>query len=113
MSGSSINIPVQKPHYMAQRDFDQLKQKAVELEGVFLNTLLSQVSSSVDTEGPFGGGHAEETWRGMLATEHASEMARAGGIGLADSILRDLIVTQSSQNSNQYFQAPPAGAYKQ
>ncbi len=112
MAGSTLHIPVEKPHYMAQSDFNKLKEKATELEGVFLNTLLSQVSSSVDTEGPFGGGHAEETWRGMLATEHSNEMAQAGGIGLADSILRDLIVTQSSQNTNQYYQAPPAGAYK-
>lgn len=109
---STVNVPVQKPNYMPQATFDQLKSKAVELEGVFLTTLLSQVSSSVDTEGDFGGGYAEETWRGMMSTEHANEMARAGGIGLSDSILRDLIATQSRSSSQQYHPFPGAGAYQ-
>ncbi|MCZ4272695.1 rod-binding protein [Maritalea porphyrae] len=111
MAYSQIHIPVQRPAHMPEQAFNQLKSKAVELEGVFLNTLLSQVSSSVDTEGDFGGGYGEETWRGMQASEMANSMAQAGGIGLSDSILRDLIATQAASNSPQ-FTALPGGAYK-
>lgn len=111
MAYSTIHIPVERPAHMPEQTFNQLKNKAVELEGVFLNTLLSQVASSVDTEGPFGGGYGEETWRGMQASEFANNIARAGGIGLSDSILRDLIDTQAAV-SQQYAITPPAGAYQ-
>jgi len=111
MPYSQVHIPVQRPAHMPQQTFNQLKDKAVELEGVFLNTLLSQVSKSVDTEGPFGGGYGEETWRGMQAEQFASSMAEAGGIGLSDSILRDLIGKQAAQSVPQYS-TPPAGAYQ-
>ncbi|MGJ8527636.1 rod-binding protein [Maritalea sp.] len=110
MPYSKVHIPLERPAHMPERTFERLKQKAVELEGVFLNTLMSQISTSVETDGPFGGGHAEETWRGMMATEHANNMAQAGGIGLSDSILRDLIATQAT--TTNYQSIPAAGAYK-
>ena len=109
---STVHIPVEKPAYMPQRTFDQLKQKATELEGVFLTTLMSQVTSSANAQGQFGGGHAEETWRGMMATEQANEMAKAGGIGLSDSILRDLLSTQAASRSNQFHPVSSSGAYQ-
>ncbi|MFT6659583.1 rod-binding protein [Maritalea sp.] len=110
MAYSQIQIPVQRPTNMPEQTFNRLKEKAIELEGVFLNTLLSQVTSSVDTEGQFGGGYGEETWRGMQASEYANNMAQAGGIGLSDSILRDLIDTQAA--SSLQYPTPPAGAYQ-
>jgi len=111
MPYSQVHFPVQRPAHMPEQTFNQLKSKAVELEGVFLNTLLSQVASSVDTEGQFGGGYGEETWRGMQAQEFANSMAQAGGIGLSDSILRDLIATQAASSVSQYS-PPPGGAYQ-
>lgn len=74
-----------------------LREKAVELEGVFLNTLVSEMFKGLETDTSlFGGGHAEETWRGMMAEEYAAEMARAGGIGIADQMVAALIETQGS-----------------
>jgi len=75
---------------------DPLRARAEELEGVFLATLVGEMFKGQDAEGLFGGGHAEETWRGMLAEQYAAEMARAGGIGLADQIVSSLIEAQSA-----------------
>lgn len=89
---------------------DRLRKQAVELEGVFLNTLMKQMFSSLGTEGTFGGGFAEQTWRGMQAEQFAAVMAEAGGIGLADALLGDLLAIQES--APQFTPASPNGAYR-
>lgn len=79
--------------------YGRLHKQAVELEGVFLNTLMKEMFSSIDTsETSFGGGFAEETWRGMQAEQFASALAEKGGIGLADQLMSDLLRLQEATN---------------
>jgi flagellar protein FlgJ len=79
--------------------YEKLRKQAVELEGVFLNTLMKEMFSSIDTsETSFGGGFAEETWRGMQAEQFATALAEKGGIGLADQLLSDLLRLQEATN---------------
>lgn len=79
--------------------YDKLRKQAVELEGVFLNTLMKEMFSSINTdENAFGGGFAEETWRGMQAEQFATALAEKGGIGLADQLLSDLLRMQEATN---------------
>ena len=74
-----------------------LREQAKDLEGVFLNTLMKEMFSSLKTDqSAMGGGFGEETWRGMQAEQMADAMARAGGIGIADAILPDLIAAQEA-----------------
>ena len=75
----------------------QLRQQAQDLEGVFLNTLMKEVFASAKADQSVtGGGFGEETWRGMQAEQMADAMARAGGIGIADAVLPDLIAAQEA-----------------
>lgn len=75
----------------------RMRKQAEELEGVFLNTLMKEMFSSIQTDqSAFGGGFAEETWRGMQAEQFAAAMAEAGGIGLADAIVADLMRLQEA-----------------
>jgi flagellar protein FlgJ len=91
--------------------YEKLRQQAVELEGVFLNTLMKEMFSSLKTDtADFGGGFAEETWRGMQAEQFAGAMADAGGIGLAEALLPDLLALQENAQSSQI--PPLAGAYR-
>jgi flagellar protein FlgJ len=85
-AGNGLSSPAQMGHLRAQ---------AEELEGVFLNTLMKEMFSSLhsDTQA-MGGGFGEDTWRGMQAEQMADAVARAGGIGLADSIMGDLLRIQ-------------------
>lgn len=86
---------------------DKLRQQAHDLEGVFLNTLMKEMFSSIKTDDKdFGGGYAEETWRGMQAEQMSNAVANAGGIGLADSILSELLSMQESAQAPQ--QTPDA-----
>lgn len=91
ISGSSLS-PVRVGH---------LREQAEELEGIFLNTLMKEMFASLKTdESSMGGGFAEDTWRGMQAEQMADAIARAGGVGLADALLPDLIAAQeAAQNA--------------
>lgn len=75
----------------------RIRAQAEELEGVFLNTLVSQMFSSIDARGEFGGGFAEETWRSMQSEQIAGAMAQSGGIGLADQLVAELMKLQEAR----------------
>jgi flagellar protein FlgJ len=75
--------------------YEKMHKQAMDLEGVFLNTLMKERFSSIESdEKNFGGGFAEETWRGMQAEQFANAMAKQGGIGLADAMMGDLLRLQ-------------------
>jgi flagellar protein FlgJ len=79
--------------------YEKMHKQATELEGVFLNTLMKEMFSSIKAdEASFGGGFAEETWRGMQAEQFAGALAEQGGIGLADQLMGDLLRLQEATN---------------
>lgn len=74
-----------------------IRQQAEDLEGIFLNTLMKEMFASIESDSDaFGGGFAEETWRGMQAEQFAARLAEAGGIGLADAIVANLLAVQEA-----------------
>lgn len=89
---------------------ERIRQQATELEGVFLNTLMKEMMASIKTDGPFGGGFAEDTWRGIQAEQFADAMAGSGGIGLADAIMSNLL--QAQETSSPSPVPPLQGAYR-
>ena len=89
---------------------DRLRQQATDLEGVFLNTLVKQMFSGIDSKGQFGGGFAEETWRGMQAEQLATSISEAGGIGLADGIMGNMLDIQEASQAMKPTSLPQ-GAY--
>jgi len=73
------------------------RANAVDFEAMFLSTMFSQMFTSIDGEGPFGGGGAGGVWRSFLSDEYAKSFAKAGGIGLADSVYRSLLAQQEAR----------------
>ena len=63
---------------------------------MFLNSMFSQMFSGVN-EGPFSGGHAAKTWNSILTDEYAKTVAKSGGIGIADSVYKELIAQQEAR----------------
>ena len=68
----------------------KLRQASRDFEAHVLGALLQPMFEGLGQGGPFGGGSAEAQWRPMLVTEYGRVMARAGGLGLADSVLATL-----------------------
>lgn len=78
--------------------YGRLLKQARDYEGVFLNTLMKEMFSSIKTDQQsLGGGFAEETWRGMQAEQFSSILADQGGIGLAEQLMPTLLSMQETQ----------------
>jgi flagellar protein FlgJ len=77
---------------------EKAKQQAQEFESVFLSTVLAQMFSTLEEgSGPLGAeGAGGETWRSFLTDEYATQISKAGGIGIADQVMREIIAMQES-----------------
>ena len=67
----------------------RLGDAAKEFEGVFLGLLLKAMRGSVASGGLFKEGPDTQMYQGMFDQELGRSLAQAGGIGLAQMILRD------------------------
>ena len=67
---------------------------AEEFEAVFLSQMLSHMVAGIETDGPFGGGQAEEIYRSLLVNEYGRLTAAGGGVGIADQVMSEILRTQ-------------------
>ena len=72
----------------------QARKVAEDFEAFFLSQFIGNMFSGIKTDGPFGGGQGEEIFRSMLTQEYGKIMARNGGVGIADSVYREIIKRQ-------------------
>jgi Rod binding domain-containing protein len=75
----------------------QMRRAAEEFEAVFLAQMMAPMFEGIDTDGLGGGGIGEETFRPMLIEQYAQALSQAGGVGIAGSIVRELMRLQASQ----------------
>ena len=71
-----------RPHARAAEEFEAL------IAGEFAKLMLGTAG---DGSGPFGGGHAEGIYRGMMADHIGNAIAARGGIGVAPVVMDQLI----------------------
>jgi Rod binding domain-containing protein len=79
----------------------RMRHTAEEFESVFLNEMLSPMFEGLSTDGLGGGGVGEEMFRPMLIDRYAQAVTHAGGIGIADQIMRELTRMQANQTAAQ------------
>jgi len=72
------------------------RAKTQDFEAVFLNSMFGHMFAHVN-EGPYSGGEAAKTWRSFLTEEYSRNFAKAGGIGIADSVYKQLIAVQEAR----------------
>jgi peptidoglycan hydrolase FlgJ len=72
------------------------QKTAKDFEGVFLNSMFSQMMSSVKGEGPFGDTTGTGPWRAMLTDRFARNFAQKGGVGISSEVYRSLIMHQAA-----------------
>ena len=73
------------------------KRAAQEFEALFISEMLAPVFESIDTGGLFGGGQGEKIYRSLMVQEYGKAIAEAGGIGIADSVQREILKMQENQ----------------
>ncbi|WP_010219704.1 rod-binding protein [Sphingomonas sp. PAMC 26621] len=74
------------------------KQTAEKFEAVFLGQMTQLMMESVDVGDQFSGGHGEDMFRGVLAEKLGTAMAAKGGIGLAPTVMAQIIKMQGTDN---------------
>ena len=72
------------------------KAASQDFEAVFLNSMVSQMMTGIDGEGPFGGGGAS-VWRSFMTEEFSKSFAKAGGVGIAGQVYQTLLAQQEAQ----------------
>ncbi len=75
----------------------QAKRAAEEFEALFISEMLSPVFENLDTGGLFGGGQGEKIYRSLMVQEYGKAIAKAGGIGIADTVQREILRMQENQ----------------
>lgn len=75
----------------------RMRETAQAFEASFLSQMMKPMFEGLSTDGPFGGGQAEAQWRGFLVDAMAKQTVRAGGIGLADQVLAEMMRMQEQQ----------------
>lgn len=66
-------------------------------EAFFLTQMLEHMFKGVPTDGYFGGGYGEGVYRSLMLQEYGRVLSKAGGIGIADMVGRELIRLQEAQ----------------
>lgn len=79
----------------------RMRETAEQFEASFLAQMLKPMFEGISTDGPFGGGEAEGQWRSFMIDEMAKQTVRSGGIGLADTVVAEMIRMQAEQSPVQ------------
>ncbi|MFQ5786039.1 MAG: rod-binding protein [Alphaproteobacteria bacterium] len=82
------------PRFGQVRTADEARRVAGEFEAFFLSQVLDNMTASLPTDGPFGGGHAEGIYRSMTNQEYGKLFSRSGGYGIADAVYRQILRLQ-------------------
>ena len=72
------------------------RKSAEEFESFFLTQMLEPMFEGIKTDGYFGGGYGEGVFRSMMLQQYGRILAKAGGVGIADMVGRELMNIQES-----------------
>lgn len=70
----------------------RVKEAAQEFEAVFLSQMLATMTQELGGAGSVAGG--DDVYRDMFTKEVAKMISRSGGIGVADTILQEMLKAQ-------------------
>lgn len=76
---------------------EKMRETAQDFEAVFLSQMMKPMFEGIQTDGMFGGGQAEQMYRDLMVDEYGKSVSKAGGIGIADAVMREMIKMQEAQ----------------
>ncbi len=73
----------------------KLKKTAQDFESVFLEQAFDRLTANAGDSGPLGGGDSGgSVYRSMLVKEYAGQVVKSGGVGVSDSVYRQMLQMQ-------------------
>jgi Rod binding domain-containing protein len=88
-TGASPELPLATPQQRAR-----FSETAEKFEAQMISLMLKPMFDTLSADGPFGGGQAEGTYRSFLVDAVGKQIARAGGIGMAQPVMREMLRLQ-------------------
>lgn len=67
---------------------------AQDFEAQFISTMFQSMFEGVGDDNPYNGGPGETMFRSVLVDQYGRQMAKSGGIGIADDIYREILKMQ-------------------
>jgi len=93
-AAGQIQAVQSKPLSRENRIRAQAKKAAVSFEALFLSQMFGHMTSGLKVDPTFGGGPGEKAFRSLLNNEYAKSIAKAGGVGIAEPIYREILRLQ-------------------
>ena len=84
------------PSKLGGLDEKAARETAENFEAVFISQMLTPMFNTLSTDGLMGGGKAEGVYRDMMVDEVGKSIAKNGGLGIADSIYREILKLQEA-----------------
>ena len=76
----------------------KLRRAAEDFTAVALNELFKPMFDTAESaDGPFGGGAAEQAFKPMMVSEIAKQIARTGGLGMAEPVFQQMLRLQEAK----------------
>ena len=75
----------------------KIHDTAEAFEAQLLSMMMQPMFKGLQTDGPFGGGQGEESYRSFLVDAVGKQTASHGGIGLAAPVMREMLKMQGLQ----------------
>jgi flagellar protein FlgJ len=102
LSASAVPVDLIKPlptTASAVGSTDATKRAAItktskDYEASFVSSMLGQMFDGVETSAPFGGGEGEKVFKSFLMDAFGKQITKAGGIGIAASVQREMLKLQ-------------------
>ena len=80
------------------RTREKAREAAKDFEAVFIAQMMAPMFEGISADGPFGGGQGELAFRSLLIQEYGKAIADKGGIGVADSVYREILKLQGLED---------------
>ena len=94
------------PGAHAGMNMTEIKEAAEAFEAFYLAQALEPMFANTTPSGPFSGGPGEEMWRSLQIQEYGKALAQNGGIGLADSVMAEMVKMQERGQQTMESPAP-------
>jgi flagellar protein FlgJ len=89
-------------------DEKKVRETAQEFEAFFIGQMMEHMMAGIDPNPMFGGGHGEQMWRSMLNQEYGKELAKSNKLGIADHVMRGMLMAQEQRDAEVTGRAPRA-----
>ena len=87
-------LPATREVAGSPKDAAAARKAGQEFESVFLSQMIAHMFEGIGDDPILGGGEAGKLYRSMMQDEYGKVIARSGGIGIADSVMRQVIKMQ-------------------